>query len=130
MNAPWLQAAGQVSLYFYLSIVGGCLAALALRAAARFAGPSSVGIGAVPSPLRRSLRRTLIEYLGNTDPREAWHGPAAGLPDRRVNPQARFLMDFIQEEMARRDVAATEREELIQGLREAMRTSVGQDQHG
>jgi len=131
MDPSWLETAGRVSLYIYFAIVVGCLIALVLRKAVRpLVGAPAPGSGAALGPPARRLARILVEYFGNAGPPDDRHAPAAEPPDRRVNLQARFLMDYIREEMTRGDVTSTEREELIQGLREAMRSSDRQGQHG
>jgi hypothetical protein len=115
MNSTWLETAGEISLYFYFALVGGCLLVLVFRATLR-------PVAELPGTPGGRFARILIEYFGNTGPRDQRHALPPESRDRRRNLQARFFMDYIRDEMIRGDVTSTESEELIDGLREAMRS--------
>ena len=104
MQLSWLETAGKLSLYLFLTLVAGSLITIFVRVVLR--KPSPVGFGG-------PLTRFLFEYVANlsTVPSE-----------RRRNQQARLLIDRVREEMARRAVPLREREELVDELRKAMRT--------
>ena len=115
MNSSWLETAGEISLYLYSALVGGCLLLLVFRTVLR-------PVADLPGIPGGRFARILIEYLGNTGPRDHWHALPPEVRDRRQNLQARFLMDYIRDEMIRRKGTSTDSEELIEGLREAMRS--------
>jgi len=140
MNPSWLETVGTASLYCYFVLVGASLIALLVRAATRTPSPESFAsqarisgdsVETAPrSPtFRERVAGVMLEYVGNTGRDDHAHAAPSGLPDRRRNVQARFLMDYINEEMIGLDVTSTEREQLLEGLREAMR-SEGQGQPG
>jgi hypothetical protein len=117
MEISWMVVAAKVSLYAFCLFVGASLVAIAwLR--------SNPGAGERPGPSTTLLAR-LLEYAGNIDAA----GPGGARPERRRNPQARALMEHIIQEMAARQAPPRESEEVIEELRESIR-SVEPEQTG
>lgn len=115
MNQSWIETAGKVSLYTYFLFVGMCLMALGVRVVLRKIGPASGR-----RPLSGGLMRLFVEYFGNTNFQEM---PAeSGIRDRRRNRQARVLMDRVKHEMSKREVSSDDTDQLMEELREAMRS--------
>lgn len=113
MDPTWLDAAGRLSLYVYSVLVAGCLIALIFRSARARAG--------APGRPFRPLARRLVEYVGNLELEENDDGGRAVTIERRTNVEARLLVDFIRDEMSGRETPPVDTEQLIEGLREAMR---------
>ena len=133
MDLTWLETAGKLSLYFYFLLVSGMLIAILLRTV--FRRPeigSSVEtlarevIDETSRPIIRASRRGLgsrfgrffLECVGNVNADE----PAMTIMERRQNEGSRTLMDQIEEELFKRNVPRGEREQLMEDLRETIRS--------
>ena len=70
----------------------------------------------------RRWGRFLLEYLGNID--VANHEPkdAPAQTERRTNHRGRELVEWFKQEMADRRLPAEKKIELLNGMREAVRT--------
>ena len=73
----------------------------------------------------RRLKRFLVEYVANldaTDGKGEKGGEAAeAIPDRRVNHQARRMVDWFKREMHARELSPEKERALLQGVRELIR---------
>jgi hypothetical protein len=98
-------------------------------AAARGRVQTFVGVrrsDGMSSPRRdRRLKRFLVEYVANLDATEG--KPATGvensetIPDRRVNHQARRMVDWFKQEMQARELSPDKERALLNGVRELIR---------
>jgi len=116
----WLEVTGRLSLCGYLFGMGGLLTTTVVRAV-RGNSTSERGAGAQgpPSPLGARASRFFFEYIGNFGGTEL--GCEWGTADRRKNPQARILLDWIKDQMEQRGFPAADEEEFLEHLREAIR---------
>ena len=107
MSEAWIEPIGKLILYAYGLVVLAILVWIVIRVTLgnRNVHPAHVG----------GTGRFLLEYVGNVDVEPK-------LIDRRRNRQARVLMDRVRQEMRSRDVGAADTEQLMEDLREAVRT--------
>lgn len=145
MDQSWVVAAGHISLYLYylliLAMLGGIVARGTLmkhRSRVAFpTGPADVpqagarGGAAIVVPLPPRARqwsgyvRWFVEYVGNLD----YPSRSTAEIERRRNRQARILMEHIKNDLAGRDIPPGEKENLVEQLRESIR-SVEPEQAG
>jgi hypothetical protein len=69
----------------------------------------------------RRWSRFLLEYVGNLDVDEPEPDVPAAPVERRSNHRAREQMDWFKQEMAGRHLSPEKENELLDGLREAIR---------
>jgi hypothetical protein len=118
MDLPSIETAGIVTVYVYAIVVAAWVAG-------RVAYPiiSRRRVGATVGPVR-PLARVVIEYVGNTD----WPASLSfGDQDRRRNWASRVLMDHVRGQASARDATPSEVEQLVEELREAIRSAEGVD---
>ncbi len=145
MDQSWVVTAGRFGLYAYYLLIIALLVGIVLRRAfprprSRVMSPSrevwAPDPGAngrrsveLPSALRAGHRnnylRFFLEYVGNLDVQSR----TATEIDRRRNRQARILMEHIKEDLARRDIPPSEKEDLVEKIRESIQ-SVKSEQAG
>jgi hypothetical protein len=80
-------------------------------------------VGTTVGPVR-TLAHVVIEYVGNTDWPES---SSFGDLDRRRNRASRVLMDHVRGQASARDATPSEVEQLVEELREAIRSAEGVD---
>jgi hypothetical protein len=112
MEQTWLVTVGRLTLYIFYAFVGATLAGIAVGRV--FRRPRS-GLEAAVG--KSSLLRLFVEYVGNS----GLKGDGGAGEDRRRNWEARVLMEHIKEEMTRRAVPPSEREQLVEKLRASVR---------
>jgi hypothetical protein len=145
MDQSWVVAAGRFSLYVYYLLILALLVGIVLQHAFPKRGTRAMCLpGTVQAPEagtngrrpvelpsapranhRTNLLRFLVEYVGNLDVQTQ----GATEADRRRNHQARILMEHIKEDLARRNIPPSEKEHLVEKLRESIQ-SVEPEQAG
>jgi hypothetical protein len=129
MDSSWVVTAGSFSLYAYFCLIVALLAGVVVQHAFAKRGtgrPQSVDfIGAPPADRRGGVVHFVVEYMGNLDVRTE---PSAEV-ERRRNLQARMLMEHIKQDLTRRGIPLSEKEHLVDRLRESIQ-SVEPDQAG
>lgn len=121
MDTSWLEVAGSLSLSCYLIGMGGLLTLTVCRAVLGNSRPRSASWSrrARATTLEAGVSRFFYEYLGNLGSPE--RGRSWGTEERRRNPQARMLLDWLKDQMEERGFPAAAEEEFLEHLREAIR---------